>query len=206
MLAKTPPMGWNSFNTFGADVNEKIVLESADAMAESGLKDAGYEYVVIDDGWSSRERGADGRIAPDPSKFPRGMKFIGDYIHAKGLKFGIYSSAGTRTCDNYSASFDTEFLDAKTFAEWGVDYLKYDYCSRPTNISGPVLYKRMGLALKASGRDILFSACNWGFDSVETWIRSIGAHAYRSTGDIRDNFSNCARAITTIWHRNCLPH
>ena len=188
MLARTPPMGWNSWNTFGADICEKVVLETADAMVRTGLKDAGYEYVVIDDCWSKRERDENGRIAADPDKFPHGMKYVADYIHGKGLKFGMYSCDGVKTCAGYPGSFDHEFLDARTFAEFGVDFLKYDNCFRPANSSGPLMYHRMGMALKASGREILFSACNWGSDEVERWIRSSGAHMYRSTGDINDSF------------------
>ena len=190
MLAQKPPMGWNSWNTFGPNINEKVVRDTADAFITKGLKDAGYEYVVIDDCWSLRDRGTDGRIVPDPEKFPSGMKALADYIHSKGLKFGMYSCAGTRTCAGYPGSFDYEFIDAKTFAEWGVDFLKYDFCYKPSLANGPILYNRMGMALKASGREILFSACNWGSDEVEKWIRSTGAHMYRSTGDINDNFDS----------------
>ena len=190
MLAQRPPMGWNSWNTFGEAINEQVVRDTADAIVEKGLKDAGYEYVVIDDCWSLRQRGADDRIVPDPAKFPSGMKALADYVHSKGLKFGMYSCAGTRTCAGYPGSFDYEFIDAKTFAEWGVDFLKYDFCYKPRLANGPILYNRMGMALKASGREILFSACNWGSDEVEKWIRSTGAHMYRSTGDINDSFES----------------
>ena len=188
MLAKTPPMGWNSWNTFAEKISEDLLMETADAMVETGLRDAGYEYVVIDDCWSLRERGKDGRIVADPAKFPHGMKYLADYIHSKGLKFGMYSCAGTRTCAGYPSSFDHEFGDARMFAEFGVDFLKYDFCNKPKHADGPNLYHRMGLALKSSGREILFSACNWGSDKVEEWIRSTGAQMYRSTGDITDNF------------------
>jgi len=190
MLSKTPPMGWNSWNTFGNDICEKVVLETADAMVKTGLKDAGYEYVVIDDCWSKRERDENGRIVADPDKFPHGMKFVADYVHSLGLKFGMYSCAGILTCGQYPGSFDHEYLDARMFAEFGVDFLKYDFCFKPDHVPGPLLYRRMGMALKASGREILFSACNWGSDNVETWIRSTGAHMYRSTGDINDSFKS----------------
>ena len=186
----TPPMGWNSWNTFGGSINEQVVRETADAIVAKGLKDVGYEYVVIDDCWALRQRGADGRMVPDPEKFPSGMKALSDYVHSKGLKFGMYSCAGTRTCAGYPGSFDYEFLDAETFASWGVDFLKYDFCYKPRLANGPILYNRMGMALKASGREILFSACNWGSDEVEKWIRSTGAHMYRSTGDINDSFQS----------------
>ena len=131
MIAKTPPMGWNSWNTFGYDINETLIKEIADAMVAEGLKDLGYEYVVIDDCWSMRKRNAQGRLVPDPEKFPSGMKALSDYIHSKGLKFGIYSCAGSLTCQRFPGSLDHEFVDAKTFAEWGVDFLKYDYCYKP---------------------------------------------------------------------------
>ncbi len=191
MLAARPPMGWNTWNTFGHDVNEQVVLENTDAFVKLGLPQAGYEYVVIDDCWSCRERDPEtGKIIPDPEKFPHGMKYVADYIHSKGLKFGMYSCAGTRTCADYPGSFDHEFLDAKTFAEYGCDFLKYDFCFRPKTIDGPLLYRRMGMALKACGREILFSACNWGSDNVHQWIRSTGAQMYRSTGDINDSFKS----------------
>ncbi len=190
MLAKTPPMGWNSWNTFAQNINEEMIMQTADAMVETGLAALGYEYVVIDDCWSLRERGADGRIVADPEKFPHGMKYLADYVHSKGLKFGMYSCAGTRTCAEYPASFEKEMIDAQTFADWGVDFLKYDFCNKPVHANGPLLYYRMSMALKASGREILFSACNWGSDNVERWIRSTGAHMYRSTGDIGDNFQS----------------
>ena len=189
MLSKTPPMGFNTWNTFGENISEAVIKETADAMVNLGLKDAGYEYLVIDDCWSKRERDPEtGKIVPDEKKFPNGMKAVSDYVHSKGLKFGMYSCAGTRTCADYPGSFDHEFLDAETFAEYGADFLKYDFCYKPTTSQGPVLYRKMGMALKACGREILFSACNWGSDNVNTWIRSTGAHMYRSTGDINDSF------------------
>ena len=187
MLVQKPPMGWNSWNTFGANISEELIMQTADAMVSTGLKDCGYEYVVIDDCWSLMERDSNGKLVADPEKFPHGMKYLADYIHSKGLKFGMYSCAGTKTCAGYPSSVDHEFEDAKTFAEFGVDYLKYDFCYKPKHVDGPLLYHRMGIALKASGRDILFSACNWGSDNVAQWIRSTGAHMYRSTGDINDS-------------------
>ena len=190
MLTRTPPLGWNSWNTFGERISEDLIKETADAMISTGLYDAGYEYVVIDDCWSKRRRGPDGRIIPDPEKFPSGMKALADYIHSRGLKFGMYSDAGTKTCAGYPGSFEHEFIDAETFAEWGVDYLKYDFCNKPYLQNGPILYNRMSMALKSTGRDIVLSACNWGSDNVERWIRSHGAGLYRSTGDIWDNFGS----------------
>ena len=192
ILAKTPPMGFNTWNSFGPDINEKMVLEMVDVIAEQGYKDAGYRYVVIDDCWSLRERDENGNLVADPEKFPNGMKYVGDYIHSKGLKFGMYSCAGTRTCAGYPASFDHEFQDARTFASWGVDFLKYDFCFFPSYANCQHRYLTMAQALRATGRDILFSACNWGVQEPWNWMRSVGAHMYRSTGDIVDNFASSA--------------
>lgn len=194
MLAMTPPMGFNTWNTFGADINEDVICETADAMVEKGLLEAGYNYLVIDDCWSERDRDPKtGKIIPDHNKFPHGMKAVSDYVHSKGLKFGMYSCAGTHTCGGHPGSFEHEFDDAETFAEWGVDYLKYDYCYKPEHIPGEVLYKRMSMALRNCGRDIMFSACNWGNDNVYKWIRESGAHLFRSTGDIQDNWESIKR-------------
>ena len=191
MLAMTPPMGFNTWNTFGANINEEMIRQTADAMVEKGLLEAGYNYLVIDDCWSERQRDpVTGKIVPDKNKFPNGMKAVSDYVHSKGLKFGMYSCAGVRTCADYPGSFDHEYLDAETFAEYGCDFLKYDFCFKPEHANGPLLYHRMGMALKACGREILFSACNWGSDDVGRWIRSTGAHMYRSTGDINDSFNS----------------
>lgn len=190
MLVKTPPMGFNTWNTFGHNISDSVIRETADAMVDLGYLDAGYEYLVIDDCWSERDRDpATDKIVPDKNKFPNGMKSVSDYVHSKGLKFGMYSCAGVRTCANFPGSFNHEYLDAKTFAEYGCDFLKYDYCNRP-DVMGRHLYYRMGMALKNCGRDILFSACNWGSDNVHEWIRSSGAHMYRSTGDIFDSFQS----------------
>ena len=132
MLVTRPPMGFNTWNTFAEHINEQMIKEIADAMVEGGFRDAGYEYLVIDDCWSKRERDPETkRLVADPEKFPNGMKAVADYVHSKGLKFGMYSCAGVRTCADYPGSFDHEFIDAETFAEYGVDYLKYDYCLQP---------------------------------------------------------------------------
>lgn len=195
MITNTPPMGWNSWNTFGMNVTEDLIRGSADTMVKSGLKDAGYNYIVIDDGWSEQERDENGRLVPQHEKFPHGIKPVADYVHSKGLKFGIYSCAGIRTCGDCPGSFDHEFVDAQTFAEWNVDFLKYDYCFKPETSNGEQLYRRMSMALRASGRDILFSACNWGSEESEKWMRAAGADMYRSTGDIMDNY-NSYRDIT----------
>ena len=192
-LAHTPPMGWNSWNTFGWNISEELIKTTADFFVESGLRDAGYEYIVIDDCWSEKQRDENGRLVPDKYKFPNGIKPVADYIHSKGLKFGMYSCAGTHTCAGHPGSFEHEFQDAETFAEWGVDYLKYDYCYKPDYIPGEILYKRMSTALRNCGRDIMFSACNWGNDNVYKWIRESGAHLFRSTGDIQDNWESIKR-------------
>lgn len=195
MIKNLPPMGWNTWNTFAQNIQEELILDSAKALVSSGLKDAGYEYVVIDDCWALKERGADGRLTPDPQKFPHGMKYLADRIHEIGLKFGMYSCCGTMTCAGYPASFDREFLDAETFAGWGVDFLKYDYCFKPTGAEGALLYRRMGLALASCGRDILFSGCSWGADKTPEWIGTTGANMWRSTGDIFDTWDSVKSLI-----------
>jgi alpha-galactosidase len=190
MNVLTPPLGWNSWNTFGEEINEKLIMQSADVLISTGLVECGYDYIVIDDCWSLKERGKDGCLVPDPVKFPHGMKCVADYIHEKGLKFGMYSCAGMHTCAGYPGSFDHEFIDAKTFAEWGVDLLKYDYCFHPSTVPGNILYKRMAIALANSGRDILFSACSWGADETRKWIKQTGAGMWRTTGDIFDTWKS----------------
>jgi alpha-galactosidase len=182
-LALTPPMGWNSWNKFGCDVSEKLVKEMADALVSTGMKDAGYQYLVIDDCWQVR-RDAQGRIVPDPDRFSSGMKALADYVHGKGLRFGVYSDAGTATCAKRPGSKDHEAIDARTYAEWGVDYLKYDWCNTEGQDTRDS-YARMGQALKASGRPIVFSICEWGSTRPWLWAPGIG-HLWRSTGDIQD--------------------
>ena len=195
MIKNTPPMGWNSWNTFGADINEQLIFDTADKMVETGLSALGYEYLVIDDCWALKERDENGRLVADPQKFPHGMKAVADYVHSKGLKFGMYSCAGYLTCAAYPGSFEYEFIDAKTFAEWGVDFLIYDYCYHSSVIHGKYLYRRMGLALKNCGRDILFSACTWGADNTAEWIRETSANMWRSTGDVFDNWETIKSII-----------
>jgi len=180
-LAVTPPMGWNSWNRFGCEVDEKLIRETADAMVSSGMKDAGYQYVVIDDCWHG-ERNAQGFIQPDAKRFPSGMKALGDYIHSKGLKFGIYSDVGAKTCGGRSGSRGREYQDASTFASWGVDYLKYDWCNSE-NINPIGAYTTMRDALYATGRPIVFSICEWGENKPWEWAKSVG-HLWRTTGDI----------------------
>lgn len=185
--------------------NQRTVdFEMADLMASQGYREAGYEYLVIDDCWSLRERGKDGRIVPDPEKFPHGMKAVADYVHSKGLKFGMYSCAGVRTCAGYPGSYDHEFVDAQTFADWGVDFLKYDFCNFPQSGNCKARYLTMSMALKATGREILFSACNWGMEEPGEWMRAIGAHMYRSTGDIMDNFVSFTDIVKSQLNKLCM--
>jgi len=189
-LALTPPMGWNSWNMFGATVNAEVIKQTADAFISSGLKDAGYEYIVIDDIWHGG-RGPDGKLFPDKQKFPDGMKAVADYIHARGLKFGMYSDAGPLTCAGRPASQDNEEIDAATFAEWEIDYLKYDWChAEDTRANAEYRYKRMAEALRATGRDIVFSICEWGHHSPWLWGEKVGGNLWRTTGDIGDSWKD----------------
>ena len=197
-------MGYNTWNTFGENINDSLIKETADAMVDRGLLDAGYNYLVIDDCWSERQRDpVTDKLVPDHIKFPDGMKPVADYVHSKGLKFGMYSCVGVRTCADYPGSFGHEYLDARTFAEFGVDFLKYDYCYKPESVPGYMLYRKMGIALENCGRDILFSACNWGADNVYQWIRSTGASMFRSTGDINDNFKSMTDIATSQIDNYC---
>ena len=194
-----PAMGWNSWNSFGYEISDQLIRETADAMAERGFLEAGYEYVIIDDCWSLRRRGEDGNMIPDPAKFPWGMKALSDYIHGKGMKFGMYSCCGAMTCAGFPGSLDHEFADADMFARWGVDYLKYDNCFKPESIPSELLYRRMAMALRSCGRDILLAACQWGTESVHQWIRSSGADTYRSTGDIQDSWASITGIVESQW-------
>ncbi len=200
MIKNIPPMGWNTWNTFAENINEELVLASAETLLSSGLKAAGYEYVVVDDCWALRERDKDGKLVPDPEKFPHGMKYVADALHKMGLKFGMYSCSGAMTCASYPASLDREYLDARTFARWGVDFLKYDYCFKPVSADGKNLYRRMGMALANSGRDILFSGCSWGMDDTPAWIGSTGANMWRSTPDIFDTWDSVKDLFKRQYH------
>ena len=131
-LAQTPPMGWNTWNTFANNINETLIKETAEAMIKSGMRDAGYIYIVLDDCWHLKERDANGNLVPDPAKFPSGLKALGDFLHERGFKFGIYNCAGSKTCGGHPGSMGHEYQDARSYASWGVDYLKYDWCSTGT--------------------------------------------------------------------------
>lgn len=185
-LAPTPPMGWMTWNMFKDDISEQLIKETADAMVESGLRDAGYKYVFIDDLWQG---GRDNRnnIIPDPKKFPNGIKALADYVHSKGLKLGIYSDAAQLTCGGCTASYGFEEQDARTFASWGVDYLKYDYCNAPEDSATARLrYKTMADALSKSGRDIVLGICEWGQRNGEEWCEHVGGQLWRTSSDVRD--------------------
>jgi alpha-galactosidase len=182
-LAMTPPMGWNSWNTFASDINEKMVLEMADVMISSGMKEAGYEYLVLDDAWMAKERDSiTGDLVPDPVKFPGGMKFVADYVHSKGLKFGLYNCAGTNTCAGYPGTRGYEYQDAAFYARVGIDYLKYDWCYTE-GINAKEAYTTMSKALAKTGRPIVFSLCEWGSNKPWEWAEPVG-HLWRTTGDI----------------------
>lgn len=192
-LAMRPPMGWNSWNKFQNKVTDKVVREMADVIVATGMRDAGYVYINIDDTWEG-QRDANGVLQPN-SKFPD-MKSLADYVHSKGLKLGIYSSPGPKTCAGYEGSYGHEELDAQTWAKWGIDYLKYDWCSagkiyKPEDLQG--VYQKMGEALVKSGRPIVYSLCEYGMRDVWKWGPQVGANLWRTTGDISDNWQSLAR-------------
>jgi alpha-galactosidase len=192
-LARTPPMGWNSWNKFAGKVDDAAVRGMADAMATNGMKAAGYEYVNIDDTWEGG-RDAQGNITSN-KKFPD-MKALADYVHSKGLKIGIYSSPGPNTCAGYEGSYGHEEQDAKTYASWGIDYLKYDWCGAHTLYTDEemqAVYQKMGDALVKSGRPILYSLCQYGRAEVWKWGAVVGGNAWRTTGDIRDSWDSMTK-------------
>jgi len=180
-LANTPQMGWNSWNKFGCNVSEQLIRESADALVSSGMKDAGYQYVNIDDCWHG-ERDARGFIQVNAQRFPSGMKALADYVHARGLKLGLYSDAGWKTCGGRPGSRGHEYQDALTYAQWGVDYLKYDWCDT-NGLKAEGAYLTMREALRAAGRPVLFSLCEWGDSKPWEWAKDVG-QSWRTTGDI----------------------
>ncbi|XP_042012460.1 alpha-galactosidase-like [Salvia splendens] len=187
-LARTPQMGWNSWNHFNCDIQENLIRETADAMVSSGLAALGYKYINLDDCWAELNRDAQGNLVAKASKFPSGIKALADYVHGKGLKLGIYSDAGNQTCSKQMpGSLGYEEQDAKTFASWGVDYLKYDNCNN-NGISPKERYPVMAKALLNSGRKIFYSMCEWGLEDPATWAKSIG-NSWRTTGDIRDDWN-----------------
>lgn len=188
LLAPTPPMGWMTWNMFGVNINEQLIREMADAMVDGGFLAAGYQYVYIDDGWQGG-RDNKNNIIPDPKKFPSGIKALADYVHSKGLKLGIYSDAAQLTCGGYTASLGFEIQDAKTFAGWGIDYLKYDYCGAPEDVeTAQVRYKAIADALRQSGRDISLGICEWGPRKPWLWASKVGGQLWRTTFDVRDKW------------------
>lgn len=186
-LLLTPPMGWNSWNTFGRHLTEELVLQTADAMIANGMRDLGYQYINIDDFWQLPERGKDGHIQIDKTKFPRGIKYVADYLHERGFKLGIYSDAADKTCGGVCGSYGYEETDARDFAAWGVDLLKYDYCHAPAGrVEAMERYVKMGNALRRTGRSIVYSICEWGQREPWKWAREAGGHLWRISGDIGD--------------------
>jgi len=184
-VARTPPMGWNSWNKFACKgINEEVIRASADAIASNGMKDAGYQYVNMDDCWQI-SRDAAGNIVADPQKFPSGIKALADYVHSKGLKLGIYTDAGTKTCAGRPGSMGHEYQDAEQYAKWGIDYVKEDWCSTLPGQSSEASYTLMRDALAATGRPIVFSICEWGSTKPWLWAGPVG-NSWRSTGDIQD--------------------
>ena len=197
-------MGWNSWNTFGENVNEAVVKGIADKIVELGLKDLGYQYIVIDDHWEGGRDGM-GHIRANPVKFPSGIKALADYVHNKGLKLGIYSCAGDQTCGGEVGSYQHEREDAATFADWSVDYLKYDYCNAPEGFEEAIRrYTTMGNALEATGRPIVFSICEWGPRSPWLWGRKAGGQLWRVSFDVGDMWDSpddthsCIGILTAI--------
>jgi alpha-galactosidase len=190
LLCSRPPMGWMTWNYFGIDIHEKDIREMADAMVSSGMSKAGYQYIFIDDGWVG---GRDNRnnIIEDPKRFPSGIKAMADYVHARGLKLGLYSDASPLTCEGFTGSLHFEEQDAKTFAAWGVDYLKYDYCNAPEDSAIAVArYTAIATALRKSGREIVLGVCEWGQRKPWLWAAQAGGQLWRTTGDIRDKWKD----------------
>lgn len=203
-LALTPPMGWNSWNKFECDgINEKVIRSIADAMAASGMKDVGYQYVVIDDCWQIARDSA-GFIIADPEKFPSGIKTLADYIHNKGLKFGIYSCAGKNTCAGRPGSRGHEYQDAFTYASWGVDYLKFDWCNSEGQ-NAKESYTLMRDALFTTKRPIVFSMCEWGLNKPWEWADTVG-HLWRTTGDISNVWSKGYAKEGKVWGGSVLAN
>ena len=192
-LAQTPPMGWNSWNLFKGDINEELLKGIIDTFIEKGLKDAGYLYVNLDDCWHGK-RDKDGFITVDERKFPSGLKYLTDYAHSKGLKFGIYTCAGSLTCANYPGSLGHEFQDALQYARWGIDYIKEDWCNTP-NQNAIGAYALMHEAILESGRPMLLSICEWGANKPWEWGMHVGGHCWRTTEDIENNFDSVLKIL-----------
>ncbi|CAI9772171.1 unnamed protein product [Fraxinus pennsylvanica] len=192
-LANTPQMGWNSWNFFGCDIDEKVIKETADALISTGLANLGYTYVNIDDCWSMPSRDSDGQLVPDPKTFPSGIKALADYVHSEGLKLGIYSDAGDFTCQKRPGSLKHEYDDAALFASWGVDYLKYDNCFN-LGIEPEERYPPMRDAINATGHTIFYSLCEWGVNDPALWAGKIG-NSWRTTNDINDSWASMTEIV-----------
>jgi alpha-galactosidase len=186
-LARTPPMGWNTWNRFGCDVSEQLVQQTADAMVNSGMKSAGYQFLIVDDCWQVG-RDSSGTLLADSARFPSGMKALAAYVHKKGLRFGIYTDAGSQTCEGRPGSLGHEQQDARTFASWGVDYVKEDWC-HAEGLSAPVQYAKFRDAIRFSRRKMVFSICEWGSTRPWSWAPWIG-NLWRTTGDIKDTWAS----------------
>lgn len=212
-LCPTPPMGFNTWNRFGMDINERLIQETMDALVASGLAGLGYVHLNIDDGWMAPERSASGALVPDPARFPGGIRRLADRAHGMGLKLGIYSDCGRKTCGGLPASYGHERQDAETFASWDIDYLKQDWCNipfedfpgLPEREVAQILYGRISEALADTKRPIILSLCNWGHGEPWEWARGIG-HLWRTTGDIVDAYhrpqSGWSGDLLSIFHRN----
>ena len=205
-LALTPPMGWNTWNKFGCNVSDELVRGMADAMVKSGMKDAGYQYIVIDDCWQV-SRDANANIVADTQRFPNGIKALADYVHSLGLKFGIYSDSGAKTCQGRPGGLGHEYQDALMYASWGVDYLKYDWCNTLPDQNAKASYANIRQALDASGRPIVLSICEWGTAKPWLWGKEVGGNLWRTTGDIQDRWAGqkewapgvcCNNGVTAI--------
>ena len=191
-LALTPPMGWNSWNKFGCNIDETLIKQIADSMATDGMRGVGYKYIIIDDCWLAKSRDSKGPLVADSTRFPHGIKALADYVHSLGLKLGIYEDREFATCQGFPGSYGHEALDAQTFASWGVDYLKYDNCNPVRNLQTD--YTSMHNALDTCGRPIVFSICSWSFPGP--WVVSVG-NLWRTTGDISDTWSSMVSNMTT---------
>ncbi len=199
-LARTPPMGWNSWNKFGCNVSDRLIREVADAISSNGMREAGYQYVTIDDCWQVG-RTPQGLIVADSVRFPHGMKALGDYVHSRGLKFGIYTDAGRKTCEGRPGSYGYETIDARTYASWGVDYVKIDWCNSE-GLDARTQYTIFRDALASSGRKIVFSICEWGRNRPWDWAPGVG-NLWRTTGDIADRWSSVLTLVdlsSQYWH------
>lgn len=200
-LASTPPMGWMSWYPFIDKIDEKLILEVADSMISSGLRDAGYHILQLDDGWMAKTRDKQGRQYADSTRFPHGIKYLADYLHSHGLKLGIYSSAGNKTCAGYPGSFGHEEIDAKTYSDWGIDYLKFDACGDMGSHTVKELNYKMSEALKETGRSILYEICIFNSDDTHLWGGEI-ANMWRTGGDIVTYIDKNPEVTYRNWYKN----